>query len=151
MSQCSDDQLAFSTKRCMDRCSAGEHWPPDLAEFSAIAGEYSVNPLGLGVEEVMTEYWRYIKHYWKYDTAEDFPWAHPVYYQVCTLMRREGAKRHLSQAELTILAKRQLDKWVKHVEKGFSIPPVRTILNAPVRPVGSTPAQQLAAGQRYVK
>ncbi|MEG3135503.1 replication protein P [Rouxiella sp. T17] len=151
VSECSDDQLAFSTKRCMDRCSQGQHWPPDLAEFISIAEEFSDNPLGLNAADVMNEYWRFIKHYWKYDSAETFPWTHPALYHICPQMRSEGARRNLSQADLSKMATRLLAKWIKHAEQGFSIPPICKKIDVPARAVGSTPAQQLAAGERYVK
>ncbi|WP_309247401.1 replication protein P [Rahnella aceris] len=147
----SDEQLAWAAKRCMERCSAGNHWPPDLAEFTALAGELCLNPFGLSVADVMAEYWRYAKDCWKHDSAEKFPWAHPVLYQICPELRREGARRNLPHAELEAMAKRLLTKWIKHVEKGFSVPPVCRKLAAPEHPTGLTPAQQMLRGQRYVK
>ncbi|NMP26880.1 replication protein [Rahnella sp. SAP-1] len=135
----------------MDRCAEGNHWPPDLAEFTAIAGEYSANPLGLQVSDVMDEYWRYAKDCWKYDCAEKFPWRHPVLYQICPELRRDGARRNLPHKELEALAKRMLDKWIKHVSMGQSVPPIRKKIAAPARHEGLTPAQQMLAGQRYVK
>lgn len=135
----------------MERCASGNHWPPDLAEFTSILGEYSANPLGLQVADVMDEYWRYARDHWRYDTAEKFPWKHPVLYQICPELRREGARRNLPQKELEGLAKRLLSKWIKHVDMGLSVPPIRRKLAAPERPTGLTPAQQMLAGQRYVK
>lgn len=43
----------------MDRCRAGETWPPDLAEFVALISESGANPFGLTVDAVMEEYRRW--------------------------------------------------------------------------------------------
>ncbi|EES2892891.1 replication protein, partial [Escherichia coli] len=34
----------------MDRCRAGETWPPDLSEFVALISESGANPFGLTVD-----------------------------------------------------------------------------------------------------
>ncbi|THD47198.1 replication protein [Enterobacteriaceae bacterium ML5] len=122
-----------------------------MAEFLAVAGEFTANPLGLQVHDVMTEYWRYVRKSHLYDSSERFPWVHPVMFQICPELRREGARRNLNESELHAMAKRLLTKWIKHVEMGFSIPPIRIKIAAPKTPVGLTPAQQMAAGKRYVK
>jgi len=117
----------------------------------AVAGEFSANQLGLQAHDVMNEYWRYVRECWRYDSSELFPWSHPVMYQICPELRRAGARRNLPERELQAMAKRLLQKWIKHVELGQSIPPIRKKIAAPVTPIGPTPAQQMAAGKRYVK
>lgn len=151
ISKFSDEHLSWTIQRFAERSLAGNHWPPDLAEFMAVAGEFSSNQLGLQVHDVMNEYWRYVRDHWRYDSTELFPWVHPVMYQICPELRREGARRNLAESELHALAKRLLTKWIKHVEMGFTIPPIRKKIAAPATPVGPTPAQQMAAGKRYVK
>lgn len=125
ISKFSDDQLAYAARRCMERCSVGNHWPPDLAEFTAIVGECTANPFGLTAEDVMTEYHRWRNNSWRYDSAESFNWHHPVLFQICTEIRRVGVERKLGQNELAALAGRLLAKWAKRVEMGYSVPPIR--------------------------
>lgn len=48
-----------------------------------------------------------------------------MFYHICIEMRRQGVGRKLSEVELKNLAVRQLEKWAKKVEQGYSIPPVR--------------------------
>ncbi|WP_208951696.1 replication protein P [Rahnella sp. ChDrAdgB13] len=151
ISKFSDEHLSWTLNRFAERCAAGNHWPPDLAEFLSIGGEFRSNPLGLQVHDVMNEYWRYVRDHWRYDSTELFPWSHPVMYQICPELRREGARRNLPERELQALAKRLLQKWIKHVELGQSIPPVRKKITAPSAPTGLTPAQQMMSGKRYVE
>ncbi|HGM5416876.1 TPA: replication protein P [Serratia liquefaciens] len=138
ISRFSDEQLAFAASRCMERCSAGNHWPPDLAEFTAIVGECTANPFGLTTEDVMAEYQRWRNDSWRYDSSEKFNWRHPVLYQICTEMRRAGVERRLGQAELIALAGRQLAKWAKQVEMGYSVPPIRKKKALEHRPPGES-------------
>lgn len=127
----------------MERCCAGETWPPDLAEFVALVSESGANPFGLTVDTVMEEYRRWRNESWRYDGADKYPWPQPVLYHICTEMRRTGVEHRMSEGELKRLAERLLAKWTKHVSSGFSIPPVRRQLAAPRHPAGPTPAQKL--------
>ncbi|WP_447876912.1 replication protein P [Serratia fonticola] len=122
----------------MERCHAGNHWPPDLAEFTAIVGECSAKPFGLAAEDVMAEYKRWRNESWRYESSESFPWKHPVLFQICTELRRAGVERKLGQAELAALAGRQLAKWAKQVEMGYSIPPIRKTKSLEHRPPGES-------------
>ncbi|PZZ64966.1 replication protein [Escherichia coli] len=53
-----EQQIRLVCRQCMDRCRAGETWPPDLAEFVALISESGANPFGLTVDAVMEEYRR---------------------------------------------------------------------------------------------
>jgi hypothetical protein len=121
----------------MERCSAGNHWPPDLAEFTAIVGECTANPFGLTTEDVMTEYRRWRNESWRYDGAESFNWRHPVLFQICLEIRRAGVERKLGQNEQAALAGRLLTKWEKQVEMGYSVPPVQKTKKLDQRPPGA--------------
>ncbi|MBN3644879.1 hypothetical protein I6K77_23545 [Escherichia coli] len=50
-----EQQIRLVCRQCMDRCRAGETWPPDLAEFVALISESGANPFGLTVDAVMEE------------------------------------------------------------------------------------------------
>lgn len=131
----------------MERCSAGNHWPPDLAEFTAIVGECAANPFGLTAEDVMAEYHRWRNDSWRYDGSVNFPWQHQVLFHICTEIRRVGVERKLGQNELAALAGRLLTKWVKQVEMGYSVPPIRKTKALDHRPLGQ--AQVADTDGRY--
>lgn len=133
------------------RCRAGNSWPPDLAEFVTIATDSNGTELGLKVEDVMAEYKRWRNESYRYDCSEEFPWRHPVMYQICTEMRRTGVERQMTERELERLAGQQLAKWEKHLTDGKSIPPVRKQIEAPRHPSGPTPAQLLKAKAEAAK
>ncbi|NYA13655.1 replication protein [Serratia fonticola] len=109
-----------------------------MAEFTAIVGECSTKPFGLSVEDVMAEHKRWRNESWRYESSESFPWKHPVLFQICTELRRAGVERKLGQSELVALAGRQLAKWAKQVEMGYSIPPIRKTKYLKHRPPGES-------------
>ena len=125
------------------RCQAGNSWPPDLAEFVTIAADVIGNALGLKVADVMAEYKRWRNESYRYSCSEEFPWRHPVMYQICTEMRRSGIERRMTERELEGLAGHQLAEWGKHLASGKPLPPVRKQIAAPRHPLGPTPAQLL--------
>lgn len=133
------------------RCKAGNSWPPDLAEFVTLVADTSGNALGLRTADVMAEYSRWRNESYRYDSSEQFPWRHPVLYQICTEMRRTGVERQMTQSELEALAAMQLAKWEKHVADGHQIPPVRKQIAAPRHAPGPTPAQLLKAQAEAAK
>ncbi|MCX8984822.1 replication protein P [Citrobacter portucalensis] len=125
------------------RCATGNSWPPDLAEFVTLVAECDGGALGLKVSDVMAEYKRWRNESYRYSCSEEFPWRHPVMYQICTELRRTGVERQMTQPELERHAAGQLAKWEKHLVDGKPIPPVRKQIAAPRHPAGPTPAQQL--------
>ena len=127
----------------MDRCRAGETWPPDLAEFVALLSESGANPFGLTVDAVMEEYRRWRNDSWRYDGSDKYPWPQPVLYHICLEMRTSGIDRQMTESELKRLAERLLTKWAKHVGMGLSVPPVRRQLAAPKCSSGPTPIELL--------
>ncbi|EFO4711138.1 replication protein [Escherichia coli] len=138
-----EQQIRQVCRQCMDRCRAGETWPPDLAEFVALISESGANPFGLTVDAVMEEYRRWRNESWRYDGSDKYPWSQPVLYHICLEMRSKGIERQMTEGELKRLAERQLTKWAKHVSNGLSVPPVRRQLAAPKRPSGPTPIELL--------
>ncbi|MDI3359745.1 replication protein P [Lelliottia sp. V89_10] len=129
----------------VSRCAAGNSWPPDLAEFVTLVADCGGNALGLKTADVMAEYKRWRNESYKYGSSEQFPWRHPVLYQICTELRRTGVERRLTEPELEALASKQLAKWERHVADGQQIPPVRKQIAAPRHASGPTPAQLLKA------
>ncbi len=147
----SDQELARICSLCAERCAAGNTWPPDLAEFMSLAAECGANPFGLNISDVMAEYKRWRNESYRYASSTEFPWRQPVLYHICIEMRRVGTERRMADVELERLAERLLAKWIKHVTHGMSIPPIRRQLEAPRHSADPTPAQQYAAGVRYIK
>lgn len=107
--------------------------------------------LGLKTTDVMDEYRRWRNEAYRYDSSEQFPWRHPVLYQICTEMRRTGIERQMTQNELESLAGRELAKWEKHAAEGKPLPPVRRQIAAPRHAPGPTPAQSLKAQAEAAK
>lgn len=138
-----EQQIRQVCRQCMDRCRAGETWPPDLAEFVALISESGANPFGLTVDAVMEEYRRWRDESWRYDGSDKYPWPQPVLYHICLEMRTRGIERQMTQGELKRLAERQLTKWAKHVGNGMSVPPVRRQLEGAKHPQGPTPIERL--------
>ncbi|WP_445236140.1 replication protein P [Escherichia coli] len=138
-----EQQIRQVCRQCMDRCRAGETWPPDLAEFVALIPESGANPFGLTLGAVMEEYRRWRNESWRYDGSDKYPWSQPVLYHICLEMRSKGIERQMTEGELKRFAERQLTKWSKHVGMGLSVPPVRRQLAAPKRPSGPTPIELL--------
>lgn len=138
-----NDQISKVIAGCLNRCTAGNSWPPDLAEFISLVAECGANPFGLSAEDVMAEYKRWRNEGYRYSSNDTFPWRQPVLYHICTEMRRAGVERRMTTGELGRLAERLLAKWIKHVTNGMSIPPIRCQLAAPKHPGGPTPAQQM--------
>ncbi|KDE37396.1 replication protein [Kosakonia radicincitans UMEnt01/12] len=127
----------------MERCADGNTWPPDLAEFVALVSESGANPFGLTPDAVMAEYKRWRNESYRFSGSDKYPWPQPVLYHICIEMRRTGVERQMTEKELKKLAEKLLTKWAKHIQNGFSIPPVRRQLAGPKNPGGPTPAELL--------
>nr|WP_158256809.1 replication protein P [Pectobacterium versatile] len=135
------EQLQQICAGCLERCAAGNSWPPDLAEFMSLAAECGANPFGLNIADMMAEYKRWRNESYRYSSSTEFPWRQPVLYHICIEMRRAGVEKRMTAGELERLAERLLAKWVKNISHGMSIPPVRRQLAAPKHPGGPTPAE----------
>ena len=138
-------QITNVCKSCIERCAAGNSWPPDLAEFISLTAEVSGGRLNLTVKNVIDELKRWRNESYKYGSSEQFPWHHPVLYHICIEIRRLGVERKLTATEQERLAGTLLQRWEKKVATGFSVPPIRRQIAAPKTPAGLTPAQELMA------
>ncbi|EBW2587290.1 phage replication protein [Salmonella enterica subsp. enterica serovar Typhimurium] len=109
--------------------------------------------LGVSVDDIMGEYWRWRKLVFRYPTSEQFPWRdkNPLYYHVCLELRRRGTEGQLSEKELIRAAGDILHDWEKRALAGKPIPPVRRALSAPSRDRGPTPAEMLMAKYKQRK
>lgn len=134
-------QLGAVCTLLIERCRAGNSWPPDLAEFISLSAECAGGTFGFIASEVMAEYVRWRNESWRYNSAADYPWRHPVQYHICLEMRRRGVERQLTKPELEKLAGKLLASWEKKLAAGYSVPPIKKQIAAPAYPSGPTPAQ----------
>ncbi|HEA0865518.1 TPA: phage replication protein [Salmonella enterica] len=133
------------------RSSQSPFWPSP-GQFISWCREGS-GALGVSVDDIMGEYWRWRKLVFRYPTSEQFPWRdkNPLYYHVCLELRRRGTEGQLSEKELIRAAGDILHDWEKRTLAGKPIPPVRRALSAPSRDRGPTPAEMLMAKYKQRK
>lgn len=101
--------------------------------------------LGITVDEVMTEYWKWRRLVFRYPTSEQYPWPAPVLYHICIELRRQSTDRQMTEKELHQAAAKCLADWEKRFSEGKPIPPVRRAIAAPAKASGPTPAEMLKA------
>lgn len=133
------------------RSSQSPFWPSP-GQFISWCREGS-GALGVSVDDIMGEYWRWRKLVFRYPTSEQFPWRdkNPLYYHVCLELRRRGTEGQLSEKELIRAAGDILHDWEKRALAGKPIPPVRRALAAPSRDRGPTPTEMLLAKYKQRK
>ncbi|EIG1921195.1 phage replication protein [Salmonella enterica] len=143
------EQLSAGMQKA--RSSQSPFWPSP-GQFISWCREGS-GALGVSVDDIMDEYWRWRKLVFRYPTSEQFPWRdkNPLYYHVCLELRRRGAEGQLSEKELVRAAGDILHDWEKRALAGKPIPPVRRALAAPSRDRGPTPAEMLMAKYKQRK
>ena len=88
----SREQLSAGMQKA--RSSQSPFWPSP-GQFISWCREGS-GALGVSVDDIMSEYWRWRKLVFRYPTSEQFPWRdkNPLYYHV--ERRGNSAKRNLS-------------------------------------------------------
>ncbi|EKN2278494.1 phage replication protein [Salmonella enterica] len=143
------EQLSAGMQKA--RSSQSPFWPSP-GQFISWCHEGS-GVLGVSVDDIMGEYWRWRKLVFRYPTSEQFPWRdkNPLYYHVCLELRRRGTEGQLSEKELVRAAGDILHDWEKRALAGKPIPPVRRALAAPSRDRGPTPAEMLMAKYKQRK
>lgn len=145
----SREQLSAGMQKA--RSSQSPFWPSP-GQFISWCREGS-GALGISVDDIMSEYWRWRKLIFRYPTSEQFPWRdkNPLYYHVCLELRRRGTERQLSEKELIRAAGDILHDWEKRVLAGKPVPPIRRALSAPKVAAGPTPAEMLMAKYKQRK
>lgn len=145
----SREQLSSGMQKA--RSSQSPFWPSP-GQFISWCREGS-GALGVSVDDIMSEYWRWRKLVFRYPTSEQFPWRdkNPLYYHVCLELRRRGTDGQLSEKELIRAAGDILHDWEKRALSGKPVPPVRRALSAPKVAAGPTPAEMLMAKYKQRK
>lgn len=143
------EQLSAGMQKA--RSSQSPFWPSP-GQFISWCREGS-GSLGVSVDDIMSEYWRWRKLVFRYPTSEQFPWRdkNPLYYHVCLELRRRGTDGQLSEKELIRAAGDILHDWEKRALSGKPVPPVRRALSAPKAAAGPTPAEMLMAKYKQRK
>lgn len=145
----SREQLSTGMQKA--RSSQSPFWPSP-GQFISWCREGS-GALGVSVDDIMSEYWRWRKLVFRYPTSEQFPWRdkNPLYYHVCLELRRRGTDGHLSEKELIRAAGDILHNWEKRALSDKPVPPIRRALSAPKVAAGPTPAEMLIAKYKQRK
>lgn len=144
----SREQLSAGMQKA--RASQSPFWPSP-GQFVAWCLEIG-GALGVTVDDIMTEYWRWRKHAFSYATSEQFPWKgdNPLYYHVCLELRRRGTEGQLSEKELLRAAGDILHEWEMRALAGKPIPPIRRAIAAPTAAAGPTPLDLLLAKRKRI-
>ncbi|WP_213239115.1 replication protein P [Citrobacter braakii] len=145
----SREQLSAGMQKA--RSSQSPFWPSP-GQFISWCREGS-GALGVSVDDIMSEYWRWRKLVFRYPTSEQFPWKdkNPLYYHVCLELRRRGTEGQFSEKELIRAAGDILHDWEKRALSGKPVPPIRRALAAPKAATGPTPAEMLMAQYKQRK
>lgn len=145
----SREQLSAGMQKA--RSSQSPFWPSP-GQFISWCREGS-GALGVSVDDIMSEYWRWRKLVFRYPTSEQFPWKdkNPLYYHVCLELRRRGTEGQFSEKELIRAAGDILHDWDKRALSGKPVPPIRRALAAPKAATGPTPAEMLMAQYKQRK
>ena len=145
----SREQLSAGMQKA--RSSQSPFWPSP-GQFISWCREGN-GALGVSVDDIMSEYWRWRKLVFRYPTSEQFPWRdkNPLYYHVCLELRRRGTDGQLSEKELIRAAGDILHDWEKRALSGKPVPPIRRALSAPKVAAGPTPAELLLAQYKQRK
>lgn len=145
----SREQLSAGMQKA--RSSQSPFWPSP-GQFISWCREGS-GALGVSVDDIMSEYWRWRKLVFRYPTSEQFPWKdkNPLYYHVCLELRRRGTEGQFSEKELIRAAGDILHDWEKRSLSGKPVPPIRRALAAPKATTGPTPAEMLMAQYKQRK
>lgn len=145
----SREQLSAGMQKA--RSSQSPFWPSP-GQFISWCREGN-GALGVSVDDIMSEYWRWRKLVFRYPTSEQFPWRdkNPLYYHVCLELRRRGTDGQLSEKELIRAAGDILHDWEKRALSGKPVPPIRRALSAPKVAAGPTPAEMLMAKYKQRK
>ncbi|EMG9924035.1 replication protein P [Citrobacter freundii] len=145
----SREQLSAGMQKA--RSSQSPFWPSP-GQFISWCREGS-GALGVCVDDIMSEYWRWRKLVFRYSTSEQFPWKdkNPLYYHVCLELRRRGTEGQFNEKELIRAAGDILHDWEKRALSGKPVPPIRRALAAPKAATGPTPAEMLMAQYKQRK
>lgn len=100
---------------------------PAPGQFVSWCKEGEASDMGLPtVAHVMREFNKYSAEIgFSCQTAEEFPWSHPVMYWIVTDLRRHMKQYNQSSAEVEQRAALLINKWAKKLSNGEVVPKIR--------------------------
>lgn len=103
---------------------------PSPGQFISWCKEGEASDMGLPtVAQVMREFNKYSAEIgFSCQTAEQFPWSHPVMYWIVTDLRKHMRQYNQSEFEVEKRAEMLINKWAKKLSKGDVIPEIRVQL-----------------------
>ncbi|MGM0935401.1 MAG: replication protein P [Pseudomonadota bacterium] len=124
LSALSDQQLDGLFKFCIDRCMNGNPWPPELSDvIVALSGEAAKhNPFGLDPDEQLRDFLTYCAKRNNYQSAEMYPFKHPIQYWMFTDLRTKMIDLRLTEVECEKRLDKMLSQWTERVRKGEKVP-----------------------------
>jgi hypothetical protein len=103
---------------------------PSPGQFISWCKEGEASGMGLPtVAQVMREFNKYSAEIgFSCQTAEQFPWSHPVMYWIVTDLRKHMRQYNQSEFEVEKRAEMLINKWAKKLSNGEVIPEIRVQL-----------------------
>ncbi|OCG72967.1 replication protein P [Gilliamella sp. Occ4-3] len=103
---------------------------PSPGQFISWCKEGEASGMGLPtVAQVMREFNKYSAEIgFSCQTAEQFPWSHPVMYWIVTDLRKHMRQYNQSEFEVEKRAEMLINKWAKKLSQGDVIPEIRVQL-----------------------
>lgn len=103
---------------------------PSPGQFISWCKEGEASDMGLPtVAQVMREFNKYSAEIgFSCQTAEQFPWSHPVMYWIVTDLRKHMRQYNQSEFEVEKRAEMLIKKWAKKLSQGDVIPEIRVQL-----------------------
>lgn len=103
---------------------------PSPGQFISWCKEGEASDMGLPtVAQVMREFNKYSAEIgFSCQTAEQFPWSHPVMYWIVTDLRKHMRQYNQSEFEVEKRAEMLIKKWAKKLSNGEVIPEIRVQL-----------------------
>ena len=119
-----DTQFEAIFQYCIDRCMSGNSWPPELSDVVVAVTSMAVddNPFGISFDVMLTDWKRYCRDRGMYDSAEMYPFKHPVQYWMFTDLRAQMLEHRLTDIECERRLAKMLAKWTERVHKGETVP-----------------------------
>lgn len=120
---------------------------PSVGTFIEWCKEGSIIALGLpSVNQIMTEFKTYSAEIgFSCQTAEQFPWSHPVMYWIVTDLRKHMRQYNQSEYEIEQRAALLVNKWATKLSNGEAIPKIRVQIEHKPEPVITTHYQSTQA------
>lgn len=113
---------------------------PAPGQFVSWCKEGEASDMGLpSVAQVMLEFNRYSAEIgFSFQTAEEFPWSHPVMYWIVTDLRLHMKQYNQSLVEVEQRAALLINKWAKKLSNGEVVPKIRVQIEHKPEPVFKT-------------